>query len=368
MSNNNVISGSGVDNEGQVVNEGKNNDALSFVEDDSVSSQQSVCLQSNPPLLSSQNLVNLEDRICQVIEQAISKHNQVQVPVYRQSNSGFEKDVIAYLKCLYEGISYKSEDNNATYYVKYKLFQNQNSSSQKLDSIVKDIQSLQQTIESQSKIIAEQSSIIKKQHERIIQYENDMMYKAQKDLIMELIGIADQLKFTLSDYADQNDYEALYSSVKDMREWVDGSLQTVGVRKYENIVSAELDKKRQEVSEIQDTDNEDEEGMFKSILPGYVWTIPMVSNDDKQEKAVGPRKYEFIIRPEQVARLRFKPMEKALKQDNLTTDVMDNSAGINCVDEVSSLVEEKKSRDSYSGTTDKTDKKDTSFWNRIRNK
>jgi hypothetical protein len=95
-----------------------------------------------------------------------------------------------------------------------------------------------------------------------------------------------------------------------MREWVDGSLQTIGVRKFENKVSDELDRKKQEVVEIQDTDNGDEDGKFKSILPGYIWTIPMVGNEDKTERTNSPQTYEFIIRPEQVAHLKFKPLEK----------------------------------------------------------
>lgn len=191
-----------------------------------------------------------------------------------------------------------------------QLFQEQNEIKERLNS-------MQSLIEEQSKTIEEQADVIKKQHQTITQYNSDIVYKTQKDLIMELIGIADQLKYTIEDHASGNDFESLYSAIKDLSDWVDGGLQGVAVRKYEAKEYEELDTRRQEIVEIRQTDNPLEDKMIKPELPGYIWSIPMVGSNNTQQSGEQPRTYEFLIRPEQVVRLRYTGATERLQDEEL---------------------------------------------------
>lgn len=293
-------------------------------------STKGVQQRMDQPLLGSKDIEHLANHLCEVIVQAIAKQTQVFSPQYRKGSNEFENKVIWYLDNLLNGITEKKDSTGQRYYSISKLLPNQDNTKEKLDTVIQNIQSLQQTIVDLNKVIDKQALIIKKQHERIIQYENDVIYKTQKDLIMELIGIADQLRYTLNDYADEKEFDSLYKSIGDLSEWVDGSLQAVGVRKSVNI-DDKFDRKRQEIVETQETEDPNQEGKIVSILPGYIWAIPMIGSNEMQD-VDSPKAYEFMIRPEQVARLRYvKPkgnsaqleqkeqiMESSHDEDNCT--------------------------------------------------
>lgn len=249
------------------------------------------------PSLSSRDVEYLANHLSQVVTQALSKQIQAQAYLARMESSDSGNEIIRYLKGLFNCITEKDEKTG-----------------QRCSAIIREIQSLHQTLENQNRVIGEQAAIIKKQHERILQYENDVIYKTQKDLIMELIGIADQLRYTLNDYAADKDFDSLYKSVGDLTEWVDGSLQAAGVRKSVN-PDDDFDRKRQEIIEIQDTEFPEKDGKIASILPGYIWAVPMVgSNEVRDEES--PKVYEFMIRPERVVRLRYvKPIDTSVQQE-----------------------------------------------------
>jgi molecular chaperone GrpE (heat shock protein) len=243
----------------------------------------------------------------QVVEQTISK--LVLIPQAKKGNGSFEQETITYLKQLLNGITVTDRYTNQKEYVTPKILRNQDITTKNLNSITQELQALRQLVEGQVKIIEEQAAIIKNQHENIIRYENDVIYKTQKDLIMELIGIADQLRYTLNDFAQQNDFVSLYKTIGDLAKWVDGSLQTVAVRKCVSADSKELDRKRQEIVEIRETDNPDEDGKIESLLPGYIWSVPMVGSMEMHSECDRPKSYEFMIRPEQVLCLKYVKVE-----------------------------------------------------------
>lgn len=184
-----------------------------------------------------------------------------------------------------------------------------------IDGLSNQVNQLTSLVESQNATIVEQALIIKKQHEAIARYESDVIYKTQKDLIMELIGIADQLRMTLNDYSTNKEIN-LHDAIEQLEEWVDGSLQAVAVRKYINMDTQELDRKRQEIIEVQETSNPEEDGMLKSLLPGYVWSVPMVGSNEMLQAEERPKKFEFMIRPEQMARLKYNKIEETSVSDS----------------------------------------------------
>ena len=261
-----------------------------------------------------QSMEYLANYLAKVLEKTISE--KLQVSQSGKGSNGFEKVVISYLEQLYNGITAPERGTDQRYYTTLRLLRNQDISTEKLDSITRELQTLRQIVDNQAKVIEEQAAIIKKQHENIIRYENDVIYKTQKDLIMELIGIADQLRYTLNDYVQQDDFDSLYNSIGDLTEWVDGSLQAVAVRKCVSTDSKELDRKRQEIVEIQETDNPNEDCKIESLLPGYIWSVPMVGSNEMRDEGERPKAYEFMIRPEQVVRLKYvKPLEKPSIQE-----------------------------------------------------
>ena len=266
--------------------------------------------------LGAQDLDYMAKYFGQIIEQSISK--QIQSTQYGINRNDFEHKALRYLELLFNGITEEDKATGKRYYDISKLLRNQVSLTGKIDSITRELQLLQQTVDNQTKVIEEQASIIKMQHENIVRYENDVIYKTQKDLIMELIGIADQLRYTLKDYREIKDFDLLYKSIETLTEWVDGSLQAVAVRQYVDHDSKELDRKRQEIVETQETSNPDEDGLIKSVLPGYVWAVPLVGSNDMRQIEERPRVYEFMIRPEQVARLKYvKPHECQIEQHEI---------------------------------------------------
>ena len=123
---------------------------------------------------------------------------------------------------------------------------------------------------------------------------------------MELIGIADQIKYTLDDQDSDKDYEKLLESVRGLGEWVNGSLQTETVRKYEFTKrdNSILDSKVQEVIDTETTDDIAKDGKYKTILPGYFWTMPLVGSSAMQN-IQNRKSFEFVLRPEQVVRLKY---------------------------------------------------------------
>lgn len=317
--------------------------------------------QNVTPLLSTQDVEYLANHLSQVITQVLSK--QEQAPLTRKGNSDFENKVIWYLDNLFNGITEKNERTGRRYYSASKLLPNQANTKENIDTIINEIQSLQQKIESQNTTIEDQTAIIKKQHERIIQYENDVIYKTQKDLIMELIGIADQLRYTLNDYAVEKDFASLYKSIGDLAEWVDGSLQAVGVRKSVSI-DDEFDRKRQEIVETQKTELPEKDGKIESILPGYIWAVPMIGSNDVQD-GERPKAYEFMIRPEQVARLRYvKSVDEPVQQEQNSVIAKgdENRESIEPIVEDTGNIQDLEVRAGIESANGKKDEKKSSSW------
>lgn len=252
---------------------------------------------------------HLVERLGQHLVQFISQQIK---PQDAQAEMAFQKSVLNYLDALFKGLVIENKETKEKSYSLHHVLENQKQLHAKFNAIASQIQMLQQTIEKQCKTIEEQASIIRKQHETIAKYENDVIYKTQKDLIMEMIGIADQLQYTLQDHAQNKDFDALYQNINDLSDWVKGSLQIVAVRPSIQQESKELDKKRQEVIEIQETAKPEEDGMIKSVLPGYIWSVPMVGSNEMKQADDSPKLYEFMIRPEQVIMLKYRKRQNEI--------------------------------------------------------
>lgn len=195
-------------------------------------------------------------------------------------------------------------------YILPKIFNKQNETLSALNAVVEN---LNQLVSKQQETITEQSKIIENQHNSISRYENDVLFRSKKELIMELIGIADQIKYTIDDQVTNKDYDRLIDEVRSLGDWVDGSLQTETVRRFEHTRNDNilLDAKCQEVIGTEETNVIEEHNHLKTMLPGYYWTMPLVGSSMMMKGGLEPRQFEFVLRPEKVVKLVYTPKESS---------------------------------------------------------
>lgn len=167
------------------------------------------------------------------------------------------------------------------------------------------------------KVTEKQEEIIKKQHNATLKFQEDVLYKIQKNLIMELIGIADNIQMLIEDKENNSDYDLL-EAVKDLGKWVDASLRSNSVKRFVDVDQDNkvYNRKRQELVEKQFTENQEEDNTYRSLHPGYEWTLPyLVINSEVQLQRIldenhSPQMFTFVIRPEEVAKLVYKDKNK----------------------------------------------------------
>lgn len=163
------------------------------------------------------------------------------------------------------------------------------------------------------RINEKQEDTIQRQHNAALKFNEDVIFKTQKGLIMELIGIADNIQMMIEDKENNPEYDLLVA-VKDLAKWVDASLNNNSVKRFQDTEqdNTVYNRKRQELVEKEATDNPDENNTYKTFHPGYEWTLPyLVVNSDVQllrilEDNQKPKMFSFVIRPEEIVKLIYK--------------------------------------------------------------
>ena len=162
-------------------------------------------------------------------------------------------------------------------------------------------------------VLEAQERTIQKQHNAALKFQEDVIYKTQKSLIMELIGIADNIRMIIQNSETETDYDLL-GAVKDLEKWVDASLNNNSVRKFQDVDldSTTMNRKRQVLVNKEKTNNEEEHNTYKTVSPGYEWSIPyLVINSEVQlDKILGdnnaPQLFSYVIRPEEIVKLEYR--------------------------------------------------------------
>lgn len=164
------------------------------------------------------------------------------------------------------------------------------------------------------KVIEQQETTIQKQHQTTTKFQEDVLYKVQKNLILELIEIADNIRMILQDQEKEHDYDAMLEAVRNLGEWVDASLSNNSVRRYQDAAESPevLDRKRQVVVDAEPTGDPAKDSTYLTTRPGYTWSIPylVVNSDVQLEKILSenqqPKSFSFVIRPEEVIKLKYE--------------------------------------------------------------
>lgn len=180
------------------------------------------------------------------------------------------------------------------------------------------VMELKYEIKEKSVLLDKQEETIRRQSQTISKFQDDLLYKVQKPLIMEMVEIADNIRLILNDkeILENKDFEALLDRVKKLSDWVDASLSNNSVRRYSLTTEspATLDRKKQEVIDVEFTDDPSKDSTYFTERPGYIWTMPylIINSDIQLKKALedAPKSFEFIIRPEEVVKYKYQKSEE----------------------------------------------------------
>lgn len=194
------------------------------------------------------------------------------------------------------------------------MYQGQQQMGMVQDSIIRGMQALQDKVEN---VVESQEMTIQKQHNAALKYQEDVIYKIQKNLIMELIGISDNIRMILQNSESEPGYDLL-AAVKDLGAWVDASLSNNSVRRFQDttVDATTMNRKRQQLVDKEPTDVEAEHNTYRTVSPGYEWSVPyLVVNSDVQLKKIleenaAPQMFTYVIRPEEIVKLEYSENNK----------------------------------------------------------
>lgn len=169
------------------------------------------------------------------------------------------------------------------------------------------------------------TEIIRKQHETLSTFQKDVFYRSQKDVIMEIIRIADEVEAIRETTIKDSEID---TEMKNLAKFIDDSLVFSAVRSFREAdgIKKDVNLKKQEISEvIIPTNQPGKDGVLVSLRPGYIWRLPwLVANTDvqlanmiKDNKA--SQTYEVLIRPEVVGVMRYE--EPVKPNDSYTNDL-----------------------------------------------
>ena len=180
------------------------------------------------------------------------------------------------------------------------------------------LMSLKSDLKEKDGLLEKQEETIRRQSQTISKFQDDLLYKVQKPLIMEMVEIADNIRLILNDneVVENKDFDSLIGRVKKLSDWVDASLSNNSVRRYSLTTEspATLDRKKQEVIDVEFTDDPSKDSTYFTERPGYIWTMPylIINSDIQLKKALedAPKSFEFIIRPEEVVKYKYQKSEE----------------------------------------------------------
>lgn len=177
----------------------------------------------------------------------------------------------------------------------------------KLDSIQRNNEAQQRLLNEQ---LEEKENIIKQQHNQLLKFQDDVIYKTQHGIIMELISIADNVRTILKSQQENPNYDELLDDVQKLQGWIDSSLKESGVNKFEEAATLGFNPKRQTIVDSQPAPQPEQAGTYVTEQPGYEWSIPyVVIRSDVQlqnfmaENKV-PKAFSYVIRQEEVIKLK----------------------------------------------------------------
>ncbi|MEG0835013.1 MAG: hypothetical protein RR285_05725 [Acinetobacter sp.] len=165
--------------------------------------------------------------------------------------------------------------------------------------------------------IDEQQNLIQKQQAVIQKFQDDLLFKTQKPLLLEMINIADNVRMFVNDQknksSEERNFDELLREFEKIGEWIDASLEDNSVKKYEDSKEDnQFNCKRQEIVETIETEVQELNDTIVPEQPGYIWTMPylIIDSETKLIKVAKeneiPQKFSYIIKSEEVKKYKYR--------------------------------------------------------------
>ena len=102
-----------------------------------------------------------------------------------------------------------------------------------ISEVLNVLMSLKLEMKAKDELLDKQEETIRRQSQTISKFQDDLLYKIQKPLIMEMVEIADNIRLILNDreILENKDFEALIDRVGKLEDWVAASLSNNSVYK-----------------------------------------------------------------------------------------------------------------------------------------
>jgi molecular chaperone GrpE (heat shock protein) len=178
---------------------------------------------------------------------------------------------------------------------------------EKLDNIQRSNEQRLQQLEEK---LEEKEDIIRQQHNQLLKFQDDVIFKTQQGIIMEVIGIADNLRTILKKQQEQKDYDDMLDDLQQLQRWIDSTLEENGVRKFEEAATLPFNPKRQAITDTQPAPEPELSGTYVTEQPGYEWSVPyvVIRSDVQLQNFMAdnkmPKKFSYVIRQEEVIKLK----------------------------------------------------------------
>ncbi len=239
------------------------------------------------------------------IKSSLAKQSEENAAVLKQlsdNTQNFYKNVVPFLNSLGKKVTVLDKKFTDVENALKRLH------GERLDKREQLVKEQSDTIAKQQDSLKELSGTFNKLHDCMIRYQNDVLFKTQKEILEDLIQLSDQVRCNILDQEQNNNYDSLLESMKQIGKWIDASLERSKMHKFEDCADGNtaIDKRRQEVVEIAETEIAEKDGCFVTHQPGYLWTIPFVGSVETMLSEKAPQTFEFVFRPEQVVKLKYK--------------------------------------------------------------
>ena len=160
--------------------------------------------------------------------------------------------------------------------------------------------------------VAAMQQTIRDQHATLERFQDDLLFKTQRPLLMELIHLADAVGEVS---AGPSSDETLLEEVRNLRRWIVSILADNSVATFTDEPGRTIDTRRQKVVGTEPTGQPELDGTYRTLRPGYEWTMPYLVASSEQrlqkiiEQSSAPAGFTFVIRPQELVRLCYQPAD-----------------------------------------------------------
>lgn len=197
------------------------------------------------------------------------------------------------------------------------------------DAVMQQLKALSELVDARVKeLIADRTELSTRLETKTTQYE-ELIARVQEDryrkdkvkILRRNINLRNLVSSVLDDYrqetpkmegADTAAATFLETQLEKIIEKMDADLrQEMLVPLVKGVEGSDFDAEHQEIVERQETDNPELDGkVFRSVAPGYIWTLPYIFKPRVNENGEEIYTYNFLLRSEDVITYKYVKKEE----------------------------------------------------------